>query len=223
MNVKTPHGTSQSYTLTDRIMQGDTWAPAMASAQVDSFGKQMIEEEPSFMFMFKEVVPIPLLGQVDDLIGVAEAGVKTHQLNAFVNVKSANKDLQFGVDKCKYRIVCKKKPESFLHPNIEVDQWKVEHLKSDNVIDKFVGKTSIKEDKSLMYLGHMLSQNGDNMPNIIFMRNKSIGTQKKILNLIEPMGPYRYSIIYASQTMCNVKEKELRTLQNIEEARRIYV
>ena len=93
MNVKTPHGTSQSYTLTDRIMQGDTWAPAMASAQVDSFGKQMIEEEPSFMFMFKDVVPIPLLGQVDDLIGVAEAGVKTHQLNAFVNVKTANKDL----------------------------------------------------------------------------------------------------------------------------------
>ena len=231
MNVKTPHGTSQSYTLTDRIMQGDTWAPAMASAQVDSFGKQMIEEEPSFMFMFKDVVPIPLLGQVDDLIGVAEAGVKTHQLNAFVNVKTANKDLQFGEDKCKYMIVSKKKPESFLHPNIKVDQWKVEHMKNNNVIDHFVGKTNIKEEKSLMYLGHMLSQNGDNMPNIINIRNKSIGTQKKILNLIEPMGPYRFegaiiyvlsllrnSILYASETMCNIKEKELRAVENIEEA-----
>ena len=64
MNVKAPQGTSQSYTLTDRIMQGNTWAPAMASAQVDSFGKQMIEEEPSFMFMLKEVVHIPLLGKL---------------------------------------------------------------------------------------------------------------------------------------------------------------
>ena len=77
----------------------------------------------------------------------------------------------------------------------------------------------------------MLSQNGDNMPNIIHMRNKSIGTQKKILNLIEPMGPYRFegaiiyvqsllrnSILYASETMCNIKEKEFRALENIEEA-----
>ena len=68
---KHPHGTSQTYQLTDRIMQGDTWAPAMASAQVDSFGKQMIKEEPDFIYRFKEEIPIPLLGQVDDLIGVA--------------------------------------------------------------------------------------------------------------------------------------------------------
>ena len=44
MNVETPHGTSQTYQITDRIMQGDTWAPAqLSSAQVDSFGKQMIK------------------------------------------------------------------------------------------------------------------------------------------------------------------------------------
>ena len=140
MNVKTPHGMSSPYTLTNRIMQGDTWAPAMALAQVDSFGKQMIEEEQVFMFRFKGLIPIPLLGQVDDLIGVAEAGVKTHQMNAIVNVKAANKDLQFGEDKCKYMMVSKKKPESFLHPNIQVDQWKVEHLKNGDIIDELVGK-----------------------------------------------------------------------------------
>ena len=87
-------------------MQGDTWAPAqLSSAQVDSFGKQMIKQEPDFIYRFKEEIPIPLLGQDDDLIGVAEAGVKTHQLNAFVNAKTANKDLQFGADKCKYMIL----------------------------------------------------------------------------------------------------------------------
>ena len=92
-----------------------------------------------------------------------------------------------------------------------MDQWNVEHIKNNNVIDHFVRKNNIKEEKSFMYL---LSQNGDNMPNIIHMRNKSIGTQKKILNLIEPMGPFRFegaiiyiqsllrtSILYASETM----------------------
>ena len=191
----------------------------------------MIKEEPDFIYRFKEEIPIPLLGQVDDLIGVAEAGVKTHQLNAFVNSKTANKDLQFGADKCKYMIVSKKKPESFHIPNIQVDQWEATHDKNGEVIDKFLGKSSMKEENSLMYLGHMLSKNGDNMPNIIHMRNKSIGTQRKIITLIEPMGPYRFegaiiyiqsllrnSILYASETMSNVKEKELRALEKIEES-----
>ena len=74
--VKTPQGVSEPYTLINKTMQGDTWAPAMASAQVDSFGKEMLENQPSFMFKFNGEVPIPLLGQVDDLLGVAEAGLK---------------------------------------------------------------------------------------------------------------------------------------------------
>ena len=74
INVKTPYGVSEDYTLTNRIMQGDTWAPAMASAQLDSFGKEMLEERPSFMYKFMEEVSIPLLGMINDLIGVAYAG-----------------------------------------------------------------------------------------------------------------------------------------------------
>ena len=105
INVKTPYGTSENYKLTQRIMQGDTWASAMASTQVDSFGKQMLEEEPSFIFRYMGEVPVPLLGMVDDLIWVAEAGYKTTQLDAFVNVKTADKDFYFGVDKCKVMIV----------------------------------------------------------------------------------------------------------------------
>ena len=76
-------------------MQGNTWAPAMASARVDSFDKEMIDNKPSYMFRFIGEVPFPLLVQVDDLLCVAEAGFKSEQLNDFVNVKTADKDLQF--------------------------------------------------------------------------------------------------------------------------------
>ena len=77
ISVKTPFGPSKDYKLIKRTMQGDTWACALASAQVDSFGKEMISEESNFMFHYKGVVPIPLLCQVDELVGVAEAGYKT--------------------------------------------------------------------------------------------------------------------------------------------------
>ena len=78
INVKTPQGNSKDFTLTNRVMQGDTWARALASTQGDSFGKEMLVEEPSFIYKFKGEVAIPLLGRVDDLIGVAEAGYKSN-------------------------------------------------------------------------------------------------------------------------------------------------
>ena len=94
-------------------MHGDTWAPAMAFAQMDSFGKGMILDNPSYMYKFKGEVPIPLLGQVDDLLGVSEAGFKSEPLNAFVNVKTADKDLQFGSEKCSLMLVSKMLPQNF--------------------------------------------------------------------------------------------------------------
>ena len=93
IHVKTPHGISQPCELTNKTVQGDTWAPVMASAQVDFFGKEMLDNTPNYMFKIKGEVNILLLGQVDDLLGVAEAGFKSEQLNAFVKVKTANKDL----------------------------------------------------------------------------------------------------------------------------------
>ena len=59
---------------------------------------------------FMGEMAIPLLGQVYDLIGVAEAGYKSDQLNAFVNAKTADKDLQFGHEKCKTMLISKEGP-----------------------------------------------------------------------------------------------------------------
>ena len=124
-------------------MQGDTWAPAMASAQVDSFGKEMLEEPSSFMFMLNGEVPVPLLGQVDDLISVAEAGFKSEQLNVFVNVKTANKDLQFGSDKCTFMMVSKMKLKEFYEPELFVDSWKLKHKPKDIFEEQFDGKVDM--------------------------------------------------------------------------------
>ena len=84
------------------------------------------------------------------------------------------------------------------------------------------------EEKSLVYLGHVMSNDGSNLPNIINKKNKSIGTQKQIVKLVEQLALYtfesaviyieallRSSILYASETMINVKESEYRALQKI--------
>ena len=231
INVRTPYGVTDDYNITNKIMQGDTWASAMASTQVDSFGKEMIKENPSYMYKYLGQVPIPVLGMVDDLIGIAEAGHKTKLLNAFINVKTADKDLQFGAEKCKTMTVSKRKPYTFQTPALSVDTWEIIHRENGVMEENFIGKKNIVEEKTLVYLGHVLSKTGGNLENIIDKRNKSIGTQKQIKKMIDGLGPFRFegaliyihtlirtSILYAAETMYNVTEKELRALESIEES-----
>ena len=59
-------------------MQGDTWASIAASGQCDAFGKELLEGNYPFIFKYKGYIPFGILGQVDDLIGVTKAGIKTH-------------------------------------------------------------------------------------------------------------------------------------------------
>ena len=159
-------------------MQGDTWSSAMASSQVDSFGKEMLEEQPTYIYKLKGEVALPLLGQVDDLIGISEAGYVSNQLNSYVNVKTSETNLQFGPDKCKTMIISKRKPESFLKLNLKVDAWEVTHAENGDIIEELKGKGDMKEEDSLMYLGYMLSNNGDNMKNIIHKRKQGHRTSK---------------------------------------------
>ena len=89
-----------SVTWRHKETQGDTWAPLMASNQVDSLGTQILEENPNYLYKYTGYVPISVLGMIDDVVGLSESGVKAKQLTAFINVKSAEKGLHFGTDKC---------------------------------------------------------------------------------------------------------------------------
>ena len=87
MAVKTPSGLTERQTVRNIVLQGDTWGSILASVQVDTISKAV--EEAGLGYMYKDSLPISLLGLVDDLIGVTEAGYKAVQLNALINEKSA--------------------------------------------------------------------------------------------------------------------------------------
>ena len=117
VKVKTSHGFTVEKKFPRIVLQGDTWAPTMAANQVDTFGKQLLEEEPDYLYKYKGKVNIGLLGMIDDLAGVSESGVKAKFLNAFINVKTAEKNLQFGPDKCRTMIRSHKKT-AHVEPNL---------------------------------------------------------------------------------------------------------
>ena len=65
-------------------------------------------------------------------------------------------------------------------------------MENGDIEETLTGKLKMKEEKSLLYPGHVLSKQGGNMENINHKKNKAIGTEKNILRLIQNMGPYTF-------------------------------
>ena len=110
-------------------MQGDVLAPLISSLQVDTFGKECMEEK-KHLFYFKDIVPIGPLGMVDELLTISECDVKTTLMNQFIYVKTGTKRLQFGTTKCtkmhigksKCDILCKDLPGEWQEDVITVPE-----------------------------------------------------------------------------------------------------
>ena len=120
MAVNTPGGLSERQMIEDSVLQGDTWGSLLASVQVDDIGQECAEAGHGYRY--KNILPIGMLGLVDDIIGITEPGFKAQMLNAFLNIKTAEKGLQFGVKKCKSMLIAKN-TENILNSSLCVDKW----------------------------------------------------------------------------------------------------
>ena len=85
---------------------------------MNRFGKEMLQED--FIYKYNGYIPVPVLGQIDYLIVVILAAYKAVPMNNYSNVKTAEKYLQFGVDKCMSMGVGKHVKTHHL-PDLEVD------------------------------------------------------------------------------------------------------
>ena len=234
MAVKTQSGLTERQTVKDIVLQGDTWGSIMASVQVDSIGKKCVADGHGYLYKGK--LPVPFLGLVDDIIGITKAGLDAHKMNAFINIKSAEKTLQFGQKKCKTMLVGKNS-EEIISNELLVDVWIVDYAENKEtgeteIVETFNGQVPMSKTGEQKYLGFVLSNKGDNMANIREMKNKSIGIIRKIFNKLNCLSLQKYyfecamiflnsmlrgSILYAADMYYNLKESELRQIERIEE------
>ena len=234
MSVKTPAGLTDRQTVHDSVLQGDTWGSILASVQVDSIGKACLEA--GYFYKYKDKLPVGFLGLVDDIVGITEVGHKAQQLNSLINLKTAEKSLQFGVNKCKAMIVGKSN-HNYLHSKIMVDKWEVnytDNLNNGNPVfeESFQGLVEIEKVKTQTYLGFVISSSGDNMAHIRSAKSKGTGVISKILSKLKSLNLQKYyfecamillnailrpSLLFACDMIYNMKESEIRQLERVEE------
>ena len=83
--VNTPNGLSKRETVNEIVMQGDVLAPLISSLQVDTIGKDCLEEN-KHLYFYKDTVPNPPLGLVDDLFTISTCGYKTTKMDRLYDI-----------------------------------------------------------------------------------------------------------------------------------------
>ena len=130
------------------------------------------------------------------MLGVTEAGYQAQQMNALINIKTAEKGLQFGITKCKSMIVGKD-TENVLFSDLTVDKWSTSHRDDpetgEEVLQEvYEGPVTIDRTDQQKYLGFVLSSKGDNMVNINQMKNKSKGIIRRIFSKLNSLNLQKY-------------------------------
>ena len=158
-------------------------------------------------------------------------------MNSFINLKTAEKTLQFGPTKCKTMIVGKNL-KNVINSGLLVDKWSVNYVENiqtgeAELVESYTGQTEIENVTEQKYLGFVLSSTGDNMANIREIKKKSIGIVRTTITKLNSLNLKQYyfecsiimmnvmirsSILYASDMYYQLKETELRQLERIEES-----
>ena len=229
MAVKNNDKVSKPITLHDVVLQGDTMAPILASADMDCMIKDWVEYVGEKCFKYKGEVAIPALGMMDDLLVIAEVGAPTTVANAFFNTSSAIRGLHFNAPKCNNMVVSNKKVEG-LKNIIKVDNW-VEDRVNNTIEDTFMGKSHVKDVNSFKYMGTFVQSNAGNDDTISYKIKNAYGTINKIKTKVQSLnvGRFRFemisilrdsvlmgSMLYGIEVLSNWKKEDTRKLERMD-------
>ena len=232
--VKTPVGKTSRGIKRNVITQGDVFGPILCSNQVDTIGKECLEEG-KYTYSYKGEVDIPPLGMVDDLLCISECGHRTAMMNSYINYKTNSKKLQFGVEKCK-KLHVGHKVEEFKCQDLFVDKWTEVDVKNDvtgevDISDDWVGEHTMEDKHEEKYLGDVISTDGRNIINIKARISKGTGIINKILTLIDGISFGRHhfkigmllrdsllvsSMLFNSEAWYNLSSSELDLFETID-------
>ena len=195
--VQTPVGITERVAVEEIVMQGEVTGPGQCSNQIDTFGKECLDDS-KLLYNYKGVLGIPPLGMVDDVLAISRCGADSVAMNAFLNQKTNIKKLQYGPEKCHQLHVGKEKN---LCPELFIDHWKL--VKKDELETGIRNLTDVLDEEQLIeslvddkYLGDIISVDGMNTKNIAAKISKATGITRNIRNILEDMclGTYFFEV-----------------------------
>ena len=164
--VKTPCGDTERFTLNRIVLQGSVFGPLKCSVQVDTLGRDCLSRDVG-LYQYKNVISIPPLAMIDDILGITNCNDEAVELNSIINVKVETKKLRLSEKKC-YKIHIAKKTK---------DVRKCE-------TDLMVHDEPMKSASEAKYLGDILNEEGTIDGTIEDRRLKGIGIMNQVSSIL---------------------------------------
>ena len=167
--VNTPVGQTERINMPKIVQQGGGWGPIECSISIDKLGRKCTQRR-EYMYKYKDKVDVVTLAMVDDLLGIANCGIESLELNTFINTQIEMKKLRFhtpgpdGKTKC-HKIHVGKRNE--FCPTLQVHGTKMPEVTNDT------------------YLGDIISGDGTNKLNIESRVSRGLGKIAQIMGMIE--------------------------------------
>ena len=86
MSISTPSGQTERFEVNNIIAQGSTWGPLITSGSIDTIGKEA-QESGKNCYTYKNLVKVPPLSFVDDIISINFCGLDAIMANVNINTK----------------------------------------------------------------------------------------------------------------------------------------
>ena len=233
--VKTPFGITKRVDLNKVVAQGEINSPLKCSITVDSIASEHVTNLKDHLYHYKDSVPIPPLGMVDDTIGISNCGLDSVLMTAHLNAQTNIKKLQFGEDKChklhigtNTNVCC----DNF------VDTWLMERKGEDitsimELVDREGGRHLLETVKSDKYLGDVISSDGKNALNIQERKRRGLVAVNQIGQMLDDLclGKFHFeagnilrnslllsTLISNSEAWYNLTNKDISELESVDEA-----
>jgi hypothetical protein len=97
--VKTPCGVTNPFNLKKSVLQGSVFGPIKCSVQMDTLGRDCLQTGDG-IYSYKNIIDVPPLAMIDDVLGISKCGEKSIELNSIVNVKIESKKMRLSDTKC---------------------------------------------------------------------------------------------------------------------------
>ena len=98
INVKTPCGDTGEFVLSELVLQGSVLGPIKCCVQIHTLGRDCLAQDKC-LYKYKNIVSVPPLALIDDLVCINKCNMDAIEANAMVNMKIESKKLRLSQKK----------------------------------------------------------------------------------------------------------------------------
>ena len=232
--IKTPFGLTERVSVHNTVAQGDVNSTVKCTVTVSDVSEKHEENLGEHIYKYKDFVPIPPLGMVDDIANISRCGIDSVLAAAHLNSQTNLKNLQFGKLKCVQMHVGNKSaicPDNFIDTwtlqskNQKITSvWELEDVESD--------QHCMKKVTEWKYLGDVINSNAKCDSNIKDRAGKGSGAADQIIQMLSDLclGKYYFqsavilrtslflaTLLSNAETWVNISPKNISDLENIDE------